>query len=142
MRQNVDPAVWGPAAWAFLNYAAKACDESSAESYREFIQLLPAVLPCEQCRGHSAAYISENPVETDNLEAWLARFQAAVSKRKGAAVASGGQGGRKGCSRCVSSSPRSMGKAFLLVVGILLGFSALLLLIAGLVKLTRANEIK
>lgn len=135
----MDPAVWGPAAWAFLNYAAKACDESSADSYRAFIQLLPSVLPCEQCRGHSAAYISEHPVETDNLEAWLARFQAAVSKRKGAVARE--QGVRRGCTKCVSSS-RSMGKAFLLIVGILLALSALLLLIAGLVKLTRANEIK
>lgn len=121
MRENVDPALWGPAAWKFLDYLAKACDAESAPSYRRFIELLPDVLPCERCREHSAVYIAEHPVDTSDLEGWLKNFQDAVSHRK---------------SQERRSAPPRKPRYFW--VGVLIAVVAVLLLIVGLSKLVFA----
>lgn len=142
-RPNVDPKIWGPPAWKFLRYCAVACDDTCSESYRRFLELLPDVLPCEQCREHSAAYIVENPVDTNNLVKWIDRFQQAVSKRKAiegaddvgasAALQKGG-----GCSNC-SKGAAAKFRVVLLILGALVACVALILLVVGLVKLTKAD---
>ena len=147
MRPNVDPKLWGPPAWAFLRYCAVACDNTCSESYRRFIELLPEVLPCEQCRVHSAAYIVDNPVDTNNLVKWIDRFQQAVSKRKAIEGADDGaptvevvavpkKGG--GCSNCAKGATAKF-RIVLLVLGVLVACVALVLLVVGLVKLTKAD---
>jgi hypothetical protein len=95
MRRNVHPSVWGPPAWSFLQSIAVACDDTSAEAYRAFLELLPEVLPCERCRAHSREYIAKNPVDTRNLAAWLRRFEERVSERKQQDVAQERCGGAK-----------------------------------------------
>lgn len=143
MRQNIDPAIWGPAAWAFLRHSASACNKTCADSYQTFFQLLPEVLPCEQCRVHAGAYIAANPVDTDNLVAWVDRFQKAVAERK-ASAAGGALKTTKttptgGCLRC--AGPSKM-RAVILVAGAALTCVVLALLIIGLVKLTKASRTK
>jgi len=141
MRQNVDPKQWGPQAWSFLRHCATACDESSGPSYKSFLELLPSVLPCEQCREHSGAYIAENPVDTGDLVGWVERFRRAVSQRKG----SGGGASPPvpaesgSCSGCAGAAKLRMA---LLVLGATVACVAVVLLVVGLVKLTKAGRIK
>lgn len=133
MRQNVDPALWGPSAWKFLDYCAKACDPGSAQSYKKWIELLPEVLPCEQCREHSAAYIASHPVDTSDLNGWIKKFQSAVSHRKA-----------QESPQRQQQPPCAKRRMFLVVVGVLTVALALVLLIVGLSKLmsgsTENNE--
>lgn len=124
MRKNVDPKLWGPPAWQFLRHAAQACDADSADAYRKFFALLPEVLPCEKCRAHSSDYLTQVPVDTSDLEAWVEAFQRDVSSRKASAGAWGGAG--------------APSRSLILVVSILVGFVAAALLIFTLVKLTKA----
>lgn len=90
VRKNVNPSTWGPAAWDFLKHSAEACDAESAEDYEAFVHLLPSVLPCERCREHAAAYIADNPVDTDDLVAWLTRFRLAIADNKRVELEQGG----------------------------------------------------
>jgi hypothetical protein len=81
-----------------LQSTAVACDESSADAYRAFIELLPEVLPCERCRTHARDYIARNPVDTRDLTAWLKRFEEHVAVRKQATTedrCGGGGGGEE-----------------------------------------------
>jgi hypothetical protein len=135
MRENVDPKTWGPPAWTFLESCAKACDEASAQSYRDFLGLLPDVLPCEQCRVHSAEYISKNPVDTDNLTDWIRRFKRAVASQKARATTPQKQS--LPCSAC--GGPKGVARVTLIIIGSVVAIAALVLLIIGLVKLTKAH---
>jgi hypothetical protein len=136
MRQNVDPKVWGPNAWAFLRHCAIACDETSSESYKNFLELLPKVLPCEQCREHSGAYIAANPVDTGDLVTWLDRFQAVVANRRGP---ESGHGATKPVQDCGGAAKL---RTALFVLCAVAACVALALLVVTLVKLTKANLTK
>jgi hypothetical protein len=136
MRQNVDPKVWGPSAWSFLHHCVTAYDETCSNSYKNFLELLPEVLPCERCREHSGAYIAANPVDTSNLVSWLDRFRSAVAKRKVSEGSAATPGGCKGCSNAAKL------RTALLVLGAVVACVALVLLVVGLVKLTKASQTK
>jgi hypothetical protein len=136
MRQNVDPKVWGPSAWSFLHHCVVACDETCSNSYKKFLELLPEVLPCEKCREHSGAYIAANPVDTSNLVGWLDRFQLAVAKQKVSASGAAPPGGCKGCTSVAKH------RTALLLLGAVVACVALVLLVVGLVKLTKASQTK
>jgi hypothetical protein len=82
MRKNLNPHVWGPGAWQFLQNCAEAADEDCADKYVQFINLLQDVLPCEKCREHCAQYINDNPVDPNNLKDWLLNFQQHVEQTK------------------------------------------------------------
>lgn len=129
MRKNLDPRIWGPSAWTFLKHCATACDDSCAKSYKSFIELLPDVLPCEQCRNHSGIYIAENPVDTDDLVGWIERFRQTVAERKFPKTQ------LADAKRC-SENHGPLGTVFL-VLGILVAVGALVLVIMGLVKMRK-----
>lgn len=143
MRANVDPQLWGPPAWEFLKYCAEACDDATAPSYKKFIELLPEVLPCEQCRHHSSEYISSNPVDTSNLKDWIERFKRAVSMRK-AREAQQAIVGQSLMSRPCENScnkngvPRGLKLLGIICFIILLALAFAILLVA-LTKLTKAG---
>jgi len=131
MRVNIDPQKWGSCAWQFLDYCAQACDEASASQYREFIELLPSVLPCEQCREHAGAYIASHPVDTRDLPQWLQRFKAAVSARKSLEVPRSA----KCCGGRISYGAR----VCMLIVFVILLAAAFAILLVALTKLTKAG---
>lgn len=144
MRQNVDPKIWGTCAWTFLRHCAEACDDTCQESYRQFIELLPEVLPCEQCREHSGRYIMENPVDTDDLVSWIDRFRLAVAERKAKDIPQNPAktlSRTEGCSRC-GESRKTIIRNVLLILGVLIGCALVILIVVGLVKLTKAGQIK
>ena len=139
MRQNVNPTIWGPHAWAFLRHCATACDETCSASYKQFLELLPEVLPCQQCREHCGAYIADNPVDTTDLVSWLDRFREAVAKRKASQHSLPRQQRNDGCSSCDKMAKLRVG---LLVLGAIVACAALILVVVGLVKLTKASQTK
>jgi hypothetical protein len=93
MRVNVPPKVWGSCAWTFLDACAVGVDSQSSAAFSRFLELLPEVLPCEQCRKHAGAYLASHPIRDREPRAWLQAFRAAVEKRKA------GEGG-KGAAGC------------------------------------------
>jgi hypothetical protein len=83
MRRNVSPKVWGREGWTFLTSCAQACDEESFDKYVQFLELLPDVLPCEQCRYHARQYLLEHPPsKAPDLTQWVQDFERAVGQRK------------------------------------------------------------
>lgn len=127
MRTNVPPELWGPSAWTFLDYCAAGADPSSPSSFYDFIELLPAVLPCERCREHAAAYLAEKPVRGSEARAWLKAFRQDVEKRKHA--------GKKpeagcGCTRGPRNGPPSQGEDCSPFAGSSFSLSAALLTVA------------
>ncbi len=133
MRQNLDPAVWGPAAWSFLRSCASACDEGSQEAYKRFFATLPDVLPCEQCREHSARYLAAHPVDTSDLVGWVDRFRRAVGERKATQATQLAQAAPRACASC------GLGRKIALWVLAALAVVALVLLLLGLAKLLKVD---
>ena len=83
MRSNLNPKFWGAGGWSFLKSCAHACDEGSFAHYEALLTLLPHILPCEKCRFHAAAYISDHPpADSPDLVSWLEDFEKAVRLRK------------------------------------------------------------
>lgn len=123
MRKDVDPRVWGPKAWDFLEYCAEAIDEESENQYKHLIELLPEVLPCGECRYHTRKYLQEHPLDTKNLKTWLKAFRAAVSSRK--------QSGAPacGCSAGKTYGQSLGGASFLWVAVLVVAVLALVLLL-------------
>ena len=83
MRQNLDPAVWGPGAWDFLHNVISAADENTRGSYDSLMLLLPDILPCESCREHAGRYVREHPPQSSaSLDSWLRDFERSVAARR------------------------------------------------------------
>lgn len=53
---NIDPELWGKHGWFFLHYTSlgypKKPSLEDKKYYRQFIESLPHILPCESCRNH------------------------------------------------------------------------------------------
>lgn len=126
MRANVDPRIWGPSAWKFLEHCAEAIDEKSIDSFRRLVDLLPDVLPCEACREHSAKYIATHPLSGNDVKSWLKDFKSAVSLRK--------------ASSCSRTSPKSSYPLLSMFLAIIAAATALALLLVLLANLTKADS--
>jgi len=99
--QLVDPTQWGPILWKYLHCLAekigttgnKILDTDQANYMETLITMLPIVIPCLECQGHTATYIAANPLPTlrglygDTLRVtvrtWLFLFHNAVRQQKG-----------------------------------------------------------
>ena len=82
---------WGPGCWAFLHAAAAVAVDPPAVT--ELIALLPRVLPCEECRKHSQAYLEANPpgetiVDAASASRFVFDFHNEVNQRIGKPLAS------------------------------------------------------
>ena len=83
MRKNLSPKIWGKSGWSFLRNCAEACDDESFPRYKEFLNLLPDVLPCEKCRQHAREYLRLHPPKPgEDLTQWLEEFENTVRARK------------------------------------------------------------
>ena len=83
MRKSLDPKIWGPDAWRFLNDVVEGADASSRQYCLELFYLLPHILPCKTCRRHAEQYLKSNPPSTTrNLKEWLQNFREEIRRRK------------------------------------------------------------
>ena len=90
-RRDVDPRVWGPAAWSFLHAVGHSYPDAPSEVDRQrmhqFLETLAYALPCASCRGSYAPPLS---VDGDTsgvlssrrgLSEWLVRLHNHVNHR-------------------------------------------------------------
>jgi hypothetical protein len=96
-----EPTEWGPILWKYLHTLAEKCgtsnnqitDADQAKCLEIMLGTLPLVVPCTECQGHAAAYLSANPLPSftelrgDALRSqareWLFRFHNHVRSTKG-----------------------------------------------------------
>jgi len=84
-RQNVDPKIWGPHAWKFVESVFHSFpphpmsewteeDRQCIEQIANFFQSLSFILPCEICRQDYQEFLKTHPIE-DSLDSskslWL-----------------------------------------------------------------------
>lgn len=52
----MDPIIWGPSAWNFIHFLTIAYPDNPSDedknNHKNFIRLLPKILPCNICRTH------------------------------------------------------------------------------------------
>ena len=68
--QLLAPTEWGPILWKYLHCIAerigasgnKIIDTDQANYTETMLNMLPLILPCTECQGHAATYLSTNPV--------------------------------------------------------------------------------
>jgi hypothetical protein len=83
-REDIDPKVWGPVAWAFLDSVVLSYPQ--AASYQDqlwmtdFMTNLSDALPCAKCRENFKLYIRQNPVQQNafsrsSISSWLEGYK-------------------------------------------------------------------
>jgi hypothetical protein len=84
----MNPAVWGPHAWAFLHALAESFPDNPTQAQKDsaiqFLHHLAEVLPCESCRGHFASLLASFPpsVQTGNdFRRWANEAHNIVNRR-------------------------------------------------------------
>tara|TARA_B110000208_G_C11750546_1_gene423295 strand:+ start:50 stop:478 length:429 start_codon:yes stop_codon:yes gene_type:complete len=70
MRSNLNPNIWGPHAWFFidsciLSYPDKL-SQKQKKDIKSFFYLLKNILPCEKCRYNYSIHLKEYPL-TNNI---------------------------------------------------------------------------
>ena len=88
-RKNLDPRLWGPSAWTFMECVAEGLDCRSLRHFERFLEVLPELLPCKVCRAHSRAYIEAVPLNDASPLQWVKDFRAHVARQKPKAEVSG-----------------------------------------------------
>jgi len=72
--KSIDPIYWGKSGWIFLNAIALTYNPEYKDSYRDFFNQLPYILPCKSCgtKLKSNMINLEYALESkDNLLNWL-----------------------------------------------------------------------
>jgi hypothetical protein len=84
---NIDPAVWGPPLWASVHTLALKADTDGANglvAFKEFLNSLTFLLPCNNCRHEYNKYMSVNPPpEAFDCFGWTVRLHNFVNQRLG-----------------------------------------------------------
>ncbi|MHB1954614.1 MAG: ERV1/ALR-related protein [Sulfobacillus sp.] len=67
----MNPSIWGPHAWFFLDAIAfgypMSPNRRQKEDYREFFELLSDVLPCQMCRRNYRRHLHDFPLSSQAL---------------------------------------------------------------------------
>ena len=70
MKINLDPKIWGPKAWFFLESICITYPEfptnEEKDKYKSFFYSLINILPCKLCNNHYLEFINKNPL-TDKI---------------------------------------------------------------------------
>lgn len=83
-RQDLDPKVWGPVAWAFLDSVVLSYPEMANYEDQlwitDFFTNLSDALPCEKCRMNFKIYIRQNPLQQnvmgrETIARWLKKYK-------------------------------------------------------------------
>ena len=69
---NLNPQIWGPPAWFFIesiiiSYPKNPTIEEK-ESYKNFFNSLPYILPCQKCKEHFKRFLSKYPLDNSILK--------------------------------------------------------------------------
>lgn len=66
-RDNLNPKVWGPPAWKFLDHVVMGYPQIASihdqVAMSHFLKSLSGVLPCEVCRNNMKTFIRQYPPE-------------------------------------------------------------------------------
>ncbi len=89
-RINLDPKIWGPYGWLFIQSSILSYpnnpNNNEKENFKQFIESLRVILPCLKCRDHMSDYIKKNPLDEnilknrENLIKWILEAQNNVNK--------------------------------------------------------------
>ena len=83
----MDPRVWGPHAWFFIETVVLSMpdDITDTSPYRAFLQSLKDVLPCPGCRQEYSEYLTTHPVPTSRKDIieWVFTLHNTVRQRTG-----------------------------------------------------------
>lgn len=99
LSETIDPLKWGSILWRYLHCLSEnlgsgntIVDADQANYIETIITSLHLILPCKECQGHTAAYISSNPFQVKGLRGeilrttvrdWLFTFHNNVRALKG-----------------------------------------------------------
>lgn len=89
-RINLDPIIWGPYGWLFIQSCILSYPNNPNDNekllFKQFIESLKIILPCNKCRDHISDYINNNPINDnilknrENLIKWILGAQNNVNK--------------------------------------------------------------
>ena len=92
---------WGPSLWQIMHALAERGGKVITPSFREdekrqwilFIEIMPKMIPCPNCREHAQEWILKNPITAikeigtsemhDWLTTWVYNFHEDVNRRTG-----------------------------------------------------------
>jgi hypothetical protein len=88
---NLNPTIWGPRAWFFIDSIVIALPNNISSSLqnelKHFFIALSSLLPCEKCRYHFAEYIKKTDIMNVNFSTkdrvlkWVNNVHNEVRKR-------------------------------------------------------------
>lgn len=64
------PDSWGPYVWASIHLIAIGAPEAIGDrkqEFRDFVEILPSVIPCAVCRTHFAENLQKYPLKDEHL---------------------------------------------------------------------------
>lgn len=82
----MDPNVWGPHGWFFIQSCILNMPEAADPGdYVNFLYSLRNVLPCEECRKNYAEWLRNNPIPAykEGMIKWVIDLQNSIRKKKG-----------------------------------------------------------
>ena len=83
----MDTRFWGPPAWKLLHSIAATYEpERQSGPMREFLEVLPYILPCKYCRSNLTAHYKKLPYSgeldtREHLEKWLYHLHGLVNDK-------------------------------------------------------------
>jgi hypothetical protein len=58
-----DPSLWGPVLWSFMHSLSALCLLSDKQTFIDFLQKMPSMLPCQKCAEDFAKLVQETNVD-------------------------------------------------------------------------------
>jgi hypothetical protein len=84
---NLNPKIWGPHAWFFLDSVIMSINNDDMNVYKDFFVRLGDVLPCGSCRVHYNDYLASFPLNDirtkDELFIWFNNLHNRVRTKSG-----------------------------------------------------------
>lgn len=84
----MDPKVWGPSCWLFLEKVVSSYSHSPSDVeklfIKDFVYKIGDMLPCYSCRSHFKTYIRSNPPDLQSkttMTVWLNDLHNHVNER-------------------------------------------------------------
>mgnify|MGYP005655987525 CR=1 FL=1 len=92
MRQNLNPEIWGPHAWFFLESVTLGYPDNPTKidkiKAKNFFLLLEHMIPCEKCRYNYSQHLKKYPISNEilsnklNLFKWINNIHNSVNIKK------------------------------------------------------------
>jgi hypothetical protein len=91
MRHNLNPEVWGPHAWFFIESSVLSYPDNPTDSDKKkmstFLKSIQYAIPCEGCRHHYKSNLKSNPLtdnvlkNKDELFKWVVEMHNSANRR-------------------------------------------------------------